>query len=473
MKNHTLGARLAVVIAMTVFGTIGIFRHFMPGVPSGLLASLRGVVGALFLLALLYVRGGRLDLAAIRKNLFRLIVSGVVMGFNWILLFEAYRYTSVATATLCYYMAPILVILASPLVLGERLTARKLICVAIAVGGMIPVTGVLDAGFGGLGELRGIALGLGAAVLYACVVLINQRITDIAAYDKTIVQLGAAGIALIPYVLLAEDVTALTLTLPTVVLMAVICIVHTGIAYALYFGAMGKVPAQTVALLSYIDPVLAVVLSAVLLRQGLNAAGWIGAILVLGATIVSELPTKTARSTAPALQFGQATQDQYDEIIALYAAAIDRLATDGIEIFWDLDHHPSRDFLRGAIERGELYVATREGRILGAMVVDQSQRPEYADIAWGCDAPCEAVAVMHVLAISPDARGQGVATFMLSELTALCRMRGVRSIRLDALNCNTPACALYRRAGYSVVYAGPIHIPDIGPHDFEVFELVL
>ena len=250
------------------------------------------IYGALFLLAFVYLRGKRLDLAAIRKNLVRLIVSGVVMGFNWILLFEAYRFTSVATATLCYYMAPVFVILASPLLLRERLTARKLVCVLLALVGMIPVSGVMGASFSGLSELRGVLLGLGAAVLYACVVLINQTIKDIGAYDKTIVQLGAAGISVLTYSLLVEDVGAMPLDLTTLALVAVICIVHTGIAYALYFGAMGRIPAQTVALLSYIDPVVSVLLSATLLRQGLDAWGWIGAVLILGAAVLGELPAK-------------------------------------------------------------------------------------------------------------------------------------------------------------------------------------
>lgn len=472
MKQTSSGARLSVVTAMVIFGTIGIVRSCIPGIPSGLLASLRGVVGALFLLALLYLRGGKLDQAAIRKNLGRLLVSGVVMGFNWILLFEAYRYTSVATATLCYYMAPVFVILAAPLVVKERLTLKKFVCVGVALIGMVPVSGVLSAGFGGLAELRGVALGLGAAVLYACVVLINQRIEGIGAYDKTILQLAAAGVALLPYTLLVENVRAVSLTWPTVLWVGVICIVHTGLAYALYFGAMGRVSAQTVALLSYIDPVVAVLLSATLLGQGLDALGWIGALLVLGATVACELPTGKRKRTV-SLKLRRAVLSQYDEIVSLYEAAIRWLERENINIYWDLDHHPSRDFLRRAIESGELYVAMHKGRVVGATVIDKTQRPEYAEIDWACDARADEVAVMHVLAILPDMHGRGVASFMLRQLARLCRKQGIRSLRLDALSCNAPACALYRRAGFSLAQRRMIVIPDIGEHDFEVFERVL
>ena len=81
----------------------------------------------------------------------------------------------------------------------------------------------------------------------------------------------------------------------TVVLALIVCVLHTGLAYALYFGSMSRLSAQTVALLGYIDPVVAVLLSAVVLGQGLDAMGILGAVLILGATVVSELPIRGRR----------------------------------------------------------------------------------------------------------------------------------------------------------------------------------
>lgn len=172
------------------------------------------------------------------------------------------------------------------------------------------------------------------------------------------------------------------------------------------------------------------------------------------------------------LRFAQATQDQYGEILALYEDAIASLSRDGIEIYWDLDHHPSRAFLRRAIERGELFVAMRDGRVVGAFVMDAGQRPEYAEIAWACQASPDEVRVMHVLAVHSSARGVGVGRFLLNAAKDYCRSRGIRSLRLDALSCNAPACALYRSEGFSTVESRIIHIPDVGPHPFEVFEYV-
>lgn len=278
---------------MCIFGTIGILRRYLP-VPSGFLAMLRGLLGTLSLLLLVRLRGERLDRGAIRANLWRLCISGALIGVNWILMFEAYRYTTVAVATLCYYMAPIFTLLGAPFVLHERLTPRKSVCVFAALLGMALVSGVARSGFSvGAAEWRGVAYALAAAVIYAAVVLINKRIHDVGGYDKTIVQIGVAGAVLIPYVALTENLSTIAFTFRIIVLLLVAGIVHTGCAYALYFGSMDALPAHTLALLSYLDPVIAVALSALLLREPISTAEVIGALLILGAAIIAELPEHT------------------------------------------------------------------------------------------------------------------------------------------------------------------------------------
>lgn len=275
--------------AMTIFGTIGIFRKYIP-LPSSLLALARGIIGTAFLLLLvLVIKRDKLSTEAIKRNLGFLVVSGAFIGFNWILLFEAYQYTTVATATLCYYMAPVIVVLVSPFLFKERLTPLKALCVAVALAGMVFVSGIPQSGFGGISELKGILLGLGAATLYAIVVILNQYIKDISAYDKTIMQLGTAAIAILPYTLLTENFADITFTPVAVCMLFFVGIVHTGIAYTLYFGSMSGLKTQTIALFSYIDPVVAIILSAVILQENIGLWGVIGAVMVLGSTMVSEL----------------------------------------------------------------------------------------------------------------------------------------------------------------------------------------
>ena len=296
MQNESTSIRrqkLAFLAATLIFGTIGLVRRYT-GFSSAAIACCRGLLGGAFLAGWQRLRGRRPDWPAVRGKLLPLLLSGVMIGFNWMLLFESYRYTTVAVATLCYYMAPVLLIAASPLLFGEALTAKKLVCVLMAVAGMALVSGVFSAERLD-GQLTGIACGLGAAVLYASVMAANKKLSMLDAYDKTIVQLLAAGAVMLPYLALSGEGFGAQPDARSVILLLVISIVHTGLPYAMYFGAMSALPAQSVALMSYLDPVTALLLSALVLREPLTPAGIAGAALILGAAVVSELPLRQKR----------------------------------------------------------------------------------------------------------------------------------------------------------------------------------
>lgn len=284
-------AKIRFTTAMFIFGTIGLFVRWIP-LPSAVIALGRAAIGMVFLLAVIAVKKTPISKDTIRRNLPWLLFSGALLGFNWILLFESYRYTSVAVSTLCYYMAPILIILASPFVLRERLTVRKILCVLAALVGMVCISGVLSEGIPESGELKGILLGLAAAVLYAAIVLANKRIHDISAYGKTIFQLGVSALMLLPYCFLTVPAASLNGEPKTLLMLLFVGIVHTGVTYYLYFGAMEFIPAQSVAVISYVDPVVAVLASVLILHEPMALTEGIGAVLILGAAAASELEKK-------------------------------------------------------------------------------------------------------------------------------------------------------------------------------------
>lgn len=283
-------SKYLLIFVMFLFGTIGLFRKYID-LSSSVLAMSRGFIGSIFILMFMKIKRMSISIKDIQKNLIPLVLSGVFIGFNWILLFEAYAYTTVAIATLCYYMAPVLVILVSFILFKEKITKRKAVCIFFAILGMILVSGVFD-GYQENVQLKGILFGLGAAVLYASVILMNKKISGISAYDKTMVQLFVAAIILIPYILFTEDVTCIQPDGISIVLTILVGILHTGIAYTLYFGTMSDLEAQTIALYSYIDPCVAIFLSAFVLKEQLSILGMIGAIIVLGSTLISELEVK-------------------------------------------------------------------------------------------------------------------------------------------------------------------------------------
>lgn len=293
MTEKNLKSYCALIAAMLIFGTIGIFRRFIP-LSSGVLAFARGLLGSAFLSV--FMRVSRRSAERIGgKTLLLLVLTGALIGFNWIFLFEAYNYTSVATATMCYYMQPTIVILLSPLFLHERLTRRRLLCAAAAVAGMILVSGITDEAATGARDLTGVLFGLGAAALYAAVVILNKKITLDDAYRRTTIQLISAAVTLLPYLLLTEDFSAIRLDARSIAMVLFVGAVHTGLAYALYFGGMKRLKAQSIAVLGYIDPVFALLLSAAVLHEPLSLIALLGAALIIGSALVSELaPEKKA-----------------------------------------------------------------------------------------------------------------------------------------------------------------------------------
>lgn len=295
-ETNRPGALLMLASSMLIFGTIGLFRRYIP-LSSGLLAFSRGILGALFLGLFLMIR--RLPEQRLKKRkgswnrtsapvFFLLILSGALIGVNWILLFEAYNYTTVATATLCYYMQPTIVILLSPLFFHERLTAKKLVCAFLAVLGMFLVSGAAGEGIPQGDASRGILCGLGAAALYASVVIMNKCIRNIDPYLKTILQLASASVCLLPYLAVTGQLSYVKLDSFSLLMLLVVGIVHTGIAYTLYFGSTDGLRAQTIALFSYIDPVSALFISVLFLHEPMGAAGLAGAVLILGAAFAAE-----------------------------------------------------------------------------------------------------------------------------------------------------------------------------------------
>ena len=280
-----LSPRMQLILSMLIFGTIGVFRRAIP-YPSSVVALARSVIGLAFLLLVRAIRHEPVERAAVKRNLPKLLLLGAMLGFNWIFLFEAYNYTSVAAATMCYYMAPVFILLLSPIVFGEKITPRKGICAAVAVFGMVLVSGVLTNGLHGA---KGLLFGLIAAALYAAIVIVNRTLGDISAEDRTIMQFAAAAAVMLPYVLLTVDLSTLEPTPSALLLLLLVGVVHTGIAYVLYFGSIAHVSAQTAALLSYIDPVVAVILSLTVLKEPMSPTAMLGAVLVIGAMIVSEI----------------------------------------------------------------------------------------------------------------------------------------------------------------------------------------
>ena len=283
-----MGYKLKYITAVLLYGTIGLMVRFI-ALPTDVIVLCRGAIGSLSILIFSRAAGRRMESEAVKRNLPWLILSGVCLGLNWVLLFAAYRYTTVAVASLCNYMAPILVLLVAPFLLHERMTRKKGLCVAAAFLGIVLVSGVPEGGAETFRSGPGILLGLGAALAFAAIVLCNKKLRSVPVYDKALVQLFVSALTVLPYALLHNRGVALQPDALSVVLVAVLGVVHTGAAYCLYFGAMGELPVQTIAILGYIEPVMSVLCSALILKEPLTVWGAAGAALIIGAAAIREL----------------------------------------------------------------------------------------------------------------------------------------------------------------------------------------
>jgi len=285
--NTTKRSRLFLILSMVSFGTLAPFVRNID-VSSGELALYRAILASLLIGAFLLLTKQKTSLLSLKKELLLLLFSGIAMGFNWILLFEAYKYTTVAIATLSYYFAPVIVTLVCPILFREKLTGKQIVCFVMSTVGLSLVIGITNLGSGGR-DAVGIAFGLGAAVLYATVILLNKFIKGVTGIHRTLLQFLAAVMVLIPYVLLTSGVNLGNLDGTGWVCLLIVGLVHTGITYCLYFTSLKELSGQEAAILSYMDPLVAVLIGVLVLKEPLTWQQLVGGGLILGFTLLNEL----------------------------------------------------------------------------------------------------------------------------------------------------------------------------------------
>lgn len=289
--NIKTKAYFEIVGAMVIFGCIGVFVKYI-NLPSSFISMCRGIIAFVFIFLVFKIKKNKFDIKNLKKYLLPIMISGAAIGFNWVLLFQSYNFTSVAVSTLFYYFAPVLIIVFSPLFFKEKITLQKVICIVIILIGMFFVSGIIGGKASGSNPLLGIILAFSAAVLYASIIIINKKMTDINPLERTMFQMLMAGIVMIPYTLITEAVKSFVFDVRSVILLLIVCIIHTGVAYILYFASINNLPAATCGVLSYIDPAVAVICSMTILNEGITILGVIGAVLIIGGAIVSELNLK-------------------------------------------------------------------------------------------------------------------------------------------------------------------------------------
>ena len=274
------------ILAMLIFGTNGYLVAHL-SLQGSQIVLVRTLVGGLLLTAIVLLRGG-FDREAVRAEWRDLLFGGVALGLNWVALFTAYRMLNVSLATLIYYAGPMLVLLFSPLLFGESLTPQKIAAVAIVAAGLFCITGsITSAGM----SLTGLLAAVLSALFYASLSIFNKRIVKTGGMQTAALELDVAFVVVLIYVLLTAGIPRpLKADIPYLLVLG---LVNTGIAYMLYFTGLQKLPGQSVALISYVDPVSALVFSALLLHETMTPLQVLGAVLIIGGALLGELRRRT------------------------------------------------------------------------------------------------------------------------------------------------------------------------------------
>ncbi|BAU28453.1 RarD protein [Aneurinibacillus soli] len=280
-------SKIQFLLSMTIFGTIGVFVRYID-LSSSEIALLRSLIGSLFLMTVMFIMKKKISWGLVKANALFLLLSSIALGGNWILLFQAYRHTTISNAALSYYFAPVFVMILSPLVLKEKLSTKKIICIGVAMLGMLLIVGNGGVSASGFDDLLGIGYGLLAAACYASLMLVNKFIKNMDGLETTLIQLGMAALLLMPYVFFTEKFNISEVSSSSILFIVILGIIHTGVGFLLFFSGMQKLKGQSIAALSYVDPITSLVISAVILQESMTFVQLLGGALLLGSTFISE-----------------------------------------------------------------------------------------------------------------------------------------------------------------------------------------
>lgn len=280
-------SKIQFILSMVIFGTIGLVVRYID-LSSSERALLSSFIGCLFLTLVFFIMKKRISWNLVKSNALILLLSGIALGGNWVFLYESYDHTTIANATLGYYFAPVFVMILSPFVLKEQLSIKKIVCIGVAIIGLVLIVGD-GVSTSNTDDILGLSYGLIAAAFYAALLLLSKFIKDMGKLELTIIQLGITALLLMPYVFLTEGFGMFEVSSSSIPFILILGIVNTGIGFWLFFSGMEKLKGQSIAMLSYVDPFVAILISAMILHEQMTLVQMLGGALLLASTFVSEI----------------------------------------------------------------------------------------------------------------------------------------------------------------------------------------
>ena len=278
---------LKYIFALLLFGSNGIVASLIH-LSSYEIVLLRTLIGSLLLIAIFFIAREKLTFYKYKTQSIFLAVSGIAMGTSWIFLYEAYDEIGVSLASLAYYCGPVIVMILSPFLFGEKLTRIKVCSFLVVLVGIFLVNGTA---FENGVSVWGLACGLLSAICYSLMVMFNKKAKDITGLENSMLQLFMAFITVAIFVGIKQGYR-MEIDTQSIIPILVLGLLNTGIGCYFYFSSIGKLPVQTVAICGYLEPLSAVLFSVIFLKETMLPIQIIGAVLIIGGAILGEIRHK-------------------------------------------------------------------------------------------------------------------------------------------------------------------------------------
>lgn len=281
------GSYFKYIFGLLLFGSNGIVASFIV-LNSYEIVLLRTLIGSLLLIILFFISRGKLTFYQHKKQFLSFAVSGIAMGASWMFLYEAYARIGVSISSLLYYCGPVIVMVLSPLLFKEKLTAVKAIGFLSVLCGVFLVNGNA---FGGNSDTFGIFCGLLSAVMYSLMVIFNKKAANITGLENAALQLLISFLTVAVFVGLKQGFM-IHIPPSSILPVLILGLLNTGIGCYFYFSSIGNLPVQTVAICGYLEPLSAVLFSVLLLKEIMSPIQVIGAVMILGGAVFGECMKK-------------------------------------------------------------------------------------------------------------------------------------------------------------------------------------
>lgn len=276
--------KIKLALVMIIWGSLGVFTKSIP-LSALSLAFLRASIALpVLLVAMKMNKAGKVEWARLKPYL----VSGVLLGFGWLTLFYGFKHTSISSAVIIYNMCPVYVMIAAPLILKESISKLQIAVILCSFLGLFLIVGHnVSEGYG----YMGMALSAISGMIYAAIVLINRGIKcRVDNQTATLVQIFTAMLVLLPFVLMEGNIlTVVNLDTRAIVFTILVGILHTGVAYTLFFSLYAHMKSVEIVSYSYLEPLFGILFSVIIVGERLTIMQIIGGLLILGSTYVGEM----------------------------------------------------------------------------------------------------------------------------------------------------------------------------------------